>query len=266
MFAATLAIGVYTAMAYAAGRAVDLPSPIPPGGFTQADAIIIGVMVLSLLLIMKSRRASAFFLWAFLIILIFSGTQLVLGALVSPPWDLFGALLAVVLVIAVHNVLSHNLGIILGIAGVGAALGLTITPQLGLVLLVVFSLYDILAVYYTKHMVAMANRMIEGGAIFGYLIPFSWKGFLAGRDSARRDLGQNFMILGSGDIGLPLIFACSLATTSLAASITAAAFSVIGLFLTHLIFLNQRTKRAMAALPPIATMTIIGYLVSFLFI
>jgi len=39
-------------------------------------------------------------------------------------------------------------------------------------------------------------------------------------------------------------------------------FSLIGLFITHLIFVNQKSRRPMAALPPIATLTIIGYLVS----
>ena len=70
------------------------------------------------------------------------------------------------------------------------------------------------------------------------------------------------MILGSGDIGLPLMFAASLVSTSLWAAVVVALFSVIGLFVTHVLFLNQQQRRPMAALPPIATMAIIGYLVA----
>jgi len=118
------------------------------------------------------------------------------------------------------------------------------------------------AVYVTKHMVTMARKMVEGGAIFGFLIPFEFKGFFYGKNEAQAKVGENFMILGSGDIGLPLIFAASLVRISLASAIITAAFSVLGLFLTHIIFINQEKRRAMAALPPIATLTIIGYLIT----
>ena len=70
------------------------------------------------------------------------------------------------------------------------------------------------------------------------------------------------MILGSGDIGLPLVFVSSVAATSISRAIIVAVFVVAGLFLTHLIFVNQKERKPMAALPPIATMTIIGYLIS----
>ena len=72
------------------------------------------------------------------------------------------------------------------------------------------------------------------------------------------------MILGSGDIGLPVVLASSVAGYSLDDAIIVAIFSLAGLFLTHLIFVNQRERKPMAALPPIATMSIIGYLVSLL--
>ena len=70
------------------------------------------------------------------------------------------------------------------------------------------------------------------------------------------------MILGSGDIGLPVVLASSVARYSLNAAIIVAVFSLAGLFFTHLIFVNQRERKPMAALPPIATMSIVGYLVA----
>jgi presenilin-like A22 family membrane protease len=70
------------------------------------------------------------------------------------------------------------------------------------------------------------------------------------------------MILGSGDIGLPVLLVSSVAQYSVYDAIIAAIFSLAGLFLTHLIFVNQRERKPMAALPPIATMSIIGYFVS----
>ena len=74
--------------------------------------------------------------------------------------------------------------------------------------------------------------------------------------------GEGFMILGSGDVALPLVLAASLVRTSLTQASVVAVFSLLGLILTHLIFTNQATRRPMAALPPIAAMSIIGYLVT----
>jgi presenilin-like A22 family membrane protease len=72
------------------------------------------------------------------------------------------------------------------------------------------------------------------------------------------------MILGSGDVGLPLILATSLVGLYVSEAVIVAAFSLVGLFLTHMIFINQEVRRPMAALPPIATMAIIGYVVAVL--
>lgn len=71
------------------------------------------------------------------------------------------------------------------------------------------------------------------------------------------------MILGSGDIIMPLILASSVAGLhGLAGGLTVILFSMAGLFLTFWLFVSQRTRRPMAALPPIAVMAIIGYLAS----
>ena len=70
------------------------------------------------------------------------------------------------------------------------------------------------------------------------------------------------MILGSGDIALPLILIISVARASFWQAIVVAGFSLLGLLVTHLIFVNQKVRRPMAALPPIAALSIIGYLLA----
>jgi len=262
LFGLTLALGLYAAYRYS----LNLTDIIQEGmvKFTLTDLVVLLILFGAIFFISRHKRIARFSFKFFLILVVFSGTQVVLGTILPSPWDLLIAVLFTLVFSIGINVLVHNLGIILGIAGIAAVFGLSISTELGLILLVALSLYDIMAVYVTKHMVTMAKSMVESGAVFGFLIPFEFKGFFSGKDEARAGIGENFMILGSGDIGLPLIFAASLVKVSLVSAIITAAFSLLGLLLTHLLFINQGQRRAMAALPPIATMMIIGYLVSLL--
>ncbi|OGN02386.1 MAG: hypothetical protein A2655_01490 [Candidatus Yanofskybacteria bacterium RIFCSPHIGHO2_01_FULL_43_42] len=260
LFGLTLALGLYAAYRYS----LDFIDIVQEGmiRFTFTDLVVLLILFSAIFFVSRHKKIARFSFKFFLVLIVFSGTQVILGTILPSPWDLAIAILFVFIFAIGANVLVHDLGIILGIAGIAAVFGLSISIEFGLVLLVVLSLYDIVAVYVTKHMVTMARSMIEGGAVFGFLIPFEFKGFFRGGKEARAGIGESFMILGSGDIGLPLIFAVSLIRVSVLSAIITATFSLLGLFLTHLLFLNQEKRRAMAALPPIATMTIIGYLIS----
>lgn len=260
LFGLTLLVGIFSAYNYAPLVKNNL---IKPASFSW-DSLILGLIFIVAFLVVsrKFKRFNAFSFKLFLFLVVFSGSQIVFGSVLSSPWDLIFALTLVIIFILFHNVLVHDLAVMLGIAGISSVLGATISPVTVIGILVILSFYDILAVYWTKHMVYMAKSMIESGAIFGFVIPFDIRDIFYHKTEAREQIGEKFMILGSGDIGLPVIMASSLAVISLKQSIITAFFSIIGLFLTHLIFVNQGARRPMAALPPIATLTIIGYLVS----
>lgn len=259
LFAATLSAGLYSAYFYSLNFTETIQGGV---SFTITDLVILIIIGAAILYISRHKRVAKFSFRLFLVLIVFSGTQVLLGSLVSPPWDLVITIIFAVVFSFGINVLVHNIGVIAGIAGIGAVFGLSISAEFGLILLVALSVYDIVAVYITKHMVTMAKSMVESGAVFGFLIPFEFKGFFYGKNEAHASVGENFMVLGSGDIGLPVVFVSSLVATSVTSAIVTAVFSIFGLFITHLIFINQKTRKAMAALPPIATMTIIGYLVS----
>ena len=257
LFASTLILGIFSA-----SRLLASSQPLASQGeFQIQDLIILAIFVIVLLLLRRRKKVLSFIYKFFLILIIISGSQIVFGSFLSYPINIISTLAVISVFLLYKNVFTHNLGIILGIAGVGAIIGLGITPRLALFLLLILSFYDILAVYKTKHMVQMAKDMIESGAIFGFVIPSQIRGFLYSRNEARSKMDE-FMVLGSGDIGLPLIMACSLVPISLSSAIITAIFSLLGLFATHMIFVNQSQRRPMAALPPIATMTIIGYLIT----
>lgn len=260
MFGLTLLIGIFSAYNYS--PFMDKSILEPPSYSWSETLIFLAFFVVLMLVVMRFKRLTAISFKFFLLLVVFSGSQVAFGSLVSSPWDLFWALIIASVFLTVHNVLVHDTSIVLGIAGISSVLGVSISPETAVLLLVILSFYDIFAVYWTKHMVYMARSMLESGAIFGFVIPFEWKDMFYHKNKARQKIGEKFMILGSGDIGLPVIMASSLAVASLKQAVVTASFSLIGLFLTHLIFINQSGRKPMAALPPIATLTIIGYLIN----
>jgi len=259
LFGATLMIGVYSAYKNITSF---IPVMTPEIKFDWGDAVFFAVLALFFIFFSRYQRAVRFSFKLFLVLIVFSGTSMVASSVLGPLWDIWATFLVVAVFLLIKNVLVHNIGMILGIAGIGSLLGLAISPGTAVIIMIVLSLYDIIAVYATKHMIKMAKAMMESGAIFGFIIPSQMSGFFSHKQEARVGVGGQFMILGSGDIGLPVVLASSVARYSLNAAIIVAVFSLAGLFFTHLIFVNQRERKPMAALPPIATMSIVGYLVA----
>lgn len=261
LFGVTLALGVFSAYQNITS---SLPVMIPEVRFGWGDIVFLSALTLFFVFSSKYKRVTSFSFKLFLVLIVFSGTSVIASAVLGPPWDIWVTLLIVAMFLFIKNVLTHNAGVILGVAGVGSLLGLAISPRTAVVIMAILSLYDIFAVYVTGHMVKMAKTMMESGTIFGFIIPSQMSGFFSHKKEAQSQVGvgDRFMILGSGDIGLPVVLASSVAMYSLNDAIIVAVFSLAGLFITHLIFVNQKERKAMAALPPIATMSIIGYLLT----
>jgi presenilin-like A22 family membrane protease len=168
LFSATLAVGIFTAYRYSMmPNAVQLPEI----RFSFWDALILIIIISFFVFAPKYKRVAKFSFRFFLIFIVFAGAQIIAGAVVDGPWDLLAALLMTLVFVFFRSVLVHNIGVIVGIAGIASMLGMAISPTIAILLLVLLSFYDILSVYVTKHMVAMARNMIESGAPFGFIIP-----------------------------------------------------------------------------------------------
>ncbi len=233
--------------------------------FSLADITLLVAIVALFLAGLRFGRFGRLILIFFFFLVVWAGAEAVFETFVPFPVDLVFSAGCLVLFSLWRSVAVHDLVVGIALAGLGAAIGISITPSFALIALVILSFYDIIAVYQTGHMVRMAQGMIQNGVIFGFLIPEETKLFLAPRREAHDKIGAEFMILGSGDIALPIVFAASLLRQSTAQAAIVAGFALIGVFMTHLLFINQRQRRAMAALPPIATLSIIGYVLTTLF-
>ncbi|MBI4920021.1 hypothetical protein HY838_01900 [Candidatus Azambacteria bacterium] len=203
-----------------------------------------------------------FFLRLFFLFALFSGTWITLGVFTSDNLALILSLLLVSFYIIWPYVWLHNLVLILTLPGVAAFFGASINPWTAIFILMFMAAYDYVAVYKTKHMVKMAKVMISGRAVFAMVFPEHWPGFAARLDEARP--GEGFMMLGTGDFVFPLIMAASAYAVSAASAWTVLIFSLIGLLAMHLIFISQKVRRPMPALPPLAAFAILGFLMSIL--
>ena len=221
---------------------------------------LIAIGVIFFVLASKYPRFGSVVYRIVLSLIIYSIIQAVISIWFSPLTATIAALVILIWFWVWRNVLFQDALMVLVIAGLGAILGLTLTPVTAIWVLVAFSVYDLVAVYVTGHMVKLAEIMVSARAIFGFVIPQSTTDFRANMKNVQP--GEGFMILGSGDVLLPMLFSVSLIPISLSQAIIVATFSCLGLFATHLIFTNQKVRRPMAALPPIALLTIIGYVLS----
>lgn len=181
--------------------------------------------------------------------------------LISPSLAFVLAISLVALRYIFPLVIVQNIIFMLGIAGVAAALGSATPWQTMAIVLAVLAVYDIIAVYGTRHMVTMFKGLLERGVIFALVLPERPAMFFSPLNKVQP--GAGFFFLGSGDIALPAIFVASAFREGFGPALGAAVGSVIGLALTTTLFAWGK-KRPMPALPPISLGTVLGFFVALL--
>jgi len=261
MYAITMALSLAAAWQHVIRP--SLSGGIGPLELTlQTGVIFLVVFALFTTVMVRFAGVARLLLSFFLLVALVAGAQFILSAWMPWPFDIFGAVLIAALLWVLPRVVIHDIAIVLGIGGLAAVLGLSMTPLVACVLLAALSVYDIVSVYRTRHMVVLAGRMLQSGAVFGFLVPARLSGFFMRRTDAIES--RAVMMLGSGDIGLPLVLATSAVSQSLAAAGIVALASLIGVSSMHWLFVHQEHPAPMAALPPIAVSAILGYLLAIL--
>jgi presenilin-like A22 family membrane protease len=171
------------------------------------------------------------------------GTFLTSASIIGDSSIIFTILLLILIIWKRDSIVLTNLMLVFTISGIGALLGssLGFIPALAFILLM--SLYDIIAVFVTKHMVTLAEES-KGKFAFMFLIP----------------VGERTMGLGAGDIAMPLTFTVSvMASHGAGYAIPTAYGGLLGL--TWLFYyLEGKEKVALPALPPITIGLLTGYL------
>ncbi len=203
-------------------------------------AIVIGTLLL--LLLIKFRRIGLWKLWYFFAVM---GTLTIAIAAYLPQYiALTLAIIFALWKILRPNFYVHNLTEILIYGGLAAIFTPILNIFSGVMLLIIISVYDMYAVWKSKHMVKMAEFQSESKLFAGLFVPYKTddkenKKHKSTDDneskiqsgkiqtkmesiklSAKNKPGKvRSAILGGGDIGFPLIFAGVVLKTLIADSI-----------------------------------------------
>jgi len=266
LFILTLGLGIISALKIPQVVEAEIEKmPFEPVSFWEflLPFVIALSIVFLVIRFVKFKPGKGILFKLFFIIPIFTGGIFFFELWIGEPLALILISALILYWIRKPNIIIHNFLLITGMVGVGSIFGLRLEPLLVVFLLVIFSIYDIIAVYKTKHMVKMAKEMIKARAIPGLILPPSFSELQTSLKNVK--IGGRFLILGGGDIVFPLLLVVSLVSYSLVDSVIVAVFATFGLMFSFLIFALQKIRRPIPALPPIATCSILGYLFTVLF-
>jgi presenilin-like A22 family membrane protease len=237
-------------------------APVSESIFGFLIAFLIATTVLIVLI--KFVKGS----WLFRIMLaalIFLGSEMVFSTFL-PAW--LGIALALILVglrFLWPTIVLQNFSMTLAVAGIGASIGLLLPVEAVIVILVLLSVYDYIAVFKTKHMVKLFKNLFSRHVPLSLVVPGNLKDFKANVNDAFIGPGKGkvrkYMMLGTGDIAFPIIFAVSAVRQSLFSGISVLFGSFFGIVAVYFILLKCK-KGAIPALPPIAICTIAAYFLS----
>jgi presenilin-like A22 family membrane protease len=161
----------------------------------------------------------------------------------------------------------HNLLLLIALAGAASVFGFLFSPWTFMIFMLIIAVYDVVAVRF-GFMVWMADKLSETASLPAFVFPKLVKdcklklstvnfGELKDKEAAQRE----YSILGGGDIGFPLMLAVSVFFKSgLTDAIVVGAFALAGLVCAFLIQMYWLKGKPMPALPPIALLSLAGFL------
>ncbi len=252
-----------TGVIYSGNRVISAVKYLepPPAVSTTAFFVWFAFAMATFLLLFHFLRRR-WFLETLFSLALFSGAWFLLDTLVPGGFALPLAILVIILRESVRRVAIHNLVVTIGVAGIAASIGLSFTSTAAILILVIFSIYDIVAVYVTRHMVKLFTGLLREHVILALVLPENLKNNLAPIDKIRP--GAGFFLLGTGDLVLPLLFLASTLMFGSRVTIFTALGIFAGFILTYFIFISQKS-RPMPALPPLTVGTLLGFVLGTIF-
>ncbi|MFC1722658.1 presenilin family intramembrane aspartyl protease [Nanoarchaeota archaeon] len=166
-------------------------------------AVLIGTALVLLLIKFKAHKVwKVWFLLSVTICLFVAFSAFV--------WHVAGLILAIIVALWKTyrpGVIVHNLSEIFIYGGLAAIFVPIMNIWSAVILLVVISIYDMIAVWQSKHMIKMAKFQTKSQVFAGLSIPYK---FPSRKKGKKKGKGKKEMvksaILGGGDIGFPLLF------------------------------------------------------------
>lgn len=223
-------------------------------------AILIGTILV--LILMRFKKVLIWKSWFFLSVVLVLTVSL--AAFLPQNVAFILAIILAIWKIFKRNIIIHNLTEVFIYGGLAAIFVPIMNVFSAIMLLIAISIYDMFAVWKSKHMVKMAKFQTQTKVFAGLLIPYhkaAKKGKLIRSKNA---------ILGGGDIGFTLIFAgvvmknLMLTNPVHIAFLKACVVPVTVTLALLLLFLKGREDRFYPAMPFLSAGAVIGYAIIWL--
>ncbi|MBS3146523.1 hypothetical protein J4471_02390 [Candidatus Woesearchaeota archaeon] len=248
LFLAAQIVGLIVTKQYIKGEELPLNIERPQVEESQSYLPIVVAIIVSTiiaLILIKYKSVKIWKTWFFFSIVLC--LTISFSAFINQIFAIIIAIILTYLKMFKTNVYTYNLSEIFIYGGLS---GLFV-PILGLsavfILLILISLYDMIAVWKTKHMVKLAKFQSESNIFAGLYIPYS-----KNREA----------ILGGGDIGFPLLFAgVILKKFDFTSAIIVSICATIALLA---LFMYAKKNKFYPAMPFLTVGCFIGYLVAVL--
>ena len=160
------------------------------------------------------------------------------------------------------NIYIHNLTELFIYGGLAAIFVPVLSIFSVSILMILIAIYDMIAVWKTKHMIKLAKFQASSKTFAGLLIPYSLK-----KPKPKKGVSKKIIvpvrtaILGGGDIGFPLLFAGVILKIS-NSFLNAFIISIFAALALMFLFIIAEKKKFYPAMPFIAVGCFIGYLVT----
>jgi len=238
VFAIAQCIALFAGAQFVAQSVSVVKDSASLGNVAFLFAYVIGATLLMLVLV-KYYKGNKIFLFVEYL-LVFSTVELFAAMFVNELAAL--ALAAAVVIVRLAAPKTRNAVLVLAIAVVGGLLGASLDLLPAAVFAGALALYDVVAVFYSKHMVTLAKALDSRGAAF----------------AVHLQQGKESIQLGTGDVVIPAMLSVSATKIAPAAGVFGLAGSLLGLVV--IIVLLEKFRGYWPALPPIVfgTLAAIG--------
>jgi presenilin-like A22 family membrane protease len=224
-------------------------------------AILIGTGLL--LLLVKYKKVMFWKTWFFLGVLI--TLIIALKPFIGQQFAFLISLVLALVKVFRPNIFVHNITEIFLYGGLAAIFVPIMNMYAAFMLLFFMSVYDIYAVWKSKHMVSLAKFQTNSKVFAGLSIPYNppKEKIESKRKKVKKIETFKTAILGGGDIALPLLFAgVAMKTFGFFASLIISVFATIAI---TFLFIKSKKDKFYPAMPFLTAGCVLGYAVVMLF-
>ncbi len=231
-----------------------------PNNLLNAVFIVLYIILLTtIILTLKKFFKKGRFLYVFEYLALFSGTSIVFFVFLP---EMVAYFLAIYLLFIKtfftknknFSLWLNNLLLAIAIAGAGSIMGLSLGVIPIIFFIVLLSIYDIVAVFFTKHMISLAKIITKKNLAFLFVIP-----------TKERELK-----LGGGDIAIPMMVSASLFNVLANKSLIYVFLPIVGIWVSSILgllltfyILDRKKVNALPALPIQVLLMVIVLFVTF---